>query len=77
MKNYKITLTENEVSKLSLFIVMFKEKLTIESESYKTLSEDISFSEEIRAKFESNSEWYKETFEIISKIESDLDKLPF
>lgn len=77
MKNYKITLTENEISKLSLFIVMFKEKLTIESESYKQLSEDISFSEEIRAKFESNSEWYKETFETISKIESDLDKLPF
>lgn len=77
MKSYKITLTENEFWKLVMFIVMFEDKLTSEAEAYEKLVEDMTFSEEVRKKFQSNSEWYKETYKVIHKIRHKLDNIPF
>lgn len=78
MKEYKITFTEKELSKLQCFCIMFQDKLLESAETYKNLSlEKENWEFLTLEKFKSNSVWYKETYEVIRNILHKLDEMPF
>lgn len=77
MKTYKIELTEKEIWKLITFLIQNEERPKNESEAYKELMKDMSFSEKSREVFKSNAEYFTEQYEIIKSIRLKLDSIPF
>ena len=56
MENYKIPLTENEVSKLTTFIIMYEDKLKDNAGAYEDLAkETINFTKEQINLFKENA----------------------
>ena len=78
MKQYKVTLTTTELQKLTIFLVMYEDKLKDNAEMYEQESKEIlAYSQETIEKFKSNAKWYRETYKVIHKIRENLDSIPF
>ena len=78
MKNYKLTLSTTELQKLSIFLVMYEDKLIENADIYKELAQEYAtIDTKLQDKFISNNIWYKETYEVIHKIRERIDEIPF
>lgn len=78
MKNYKLTLSTTELQKLSIFLVMYEDKLIENSDVNKELAQEYAtIDKKLHDKLISNTIWYKETYEVIHKIRERIDEIPF
>ena len=62
-------LTMEQANKLEMYLITCEEDIVDSITTYERLSEDPEFSDSIRAKFRSNSEWYKELYQLIFEKE--------
>lgn len=77
-KKYKIELSENEILKLTIFILQYEDKVIETSRIYKDLCEENKIHSEKQIKiFKDNSEYYKEMYCTIKEIRYKLDNIPF
>lgn len=77
-KKYKLELSENEIAKLTIFILQYEDKVIETSRNYEDLSKEKNhFKKETIKVFKNNSEYYKEMYCIIKEIRYKLDNIPF
>lgn len=62
-------LTLEQANKLEMYLITCEEDIVDSINTYERLSEDTDYTESIRAKFRSNSEWYKELYQLIFEKE--------